>query len=129
VRQAADALQYAHTRGMVHRDIKPANLLITFQPGPEGEEDQTGSRGEPSDPAQRLVVKVADFGLARIHSAGAEAPGTIVSEPEAVYGTVDYMSPEQAENIHGVDIRSDLYSLGCTFYHALTGQLPFPGGN
>jgi len=127
--QAAEALQYAQARGMVHRDIKPGNLLITFVPGPEGPGDQAGSPVDSSPSVPRLVVKVADFGLARVRGAGrAGAPDTIMAEPEAVYGTVDYMSPEQAENIHGVDIRSDLYSLGCTFYYALTGQLPFPGG-
>jgi hypothetical protein len=76
------------------------------------------------------VVKIIDFGLARAcqtRRAGVDA--TIKVEPGTVWGTVDYIAPEQAQNIHAADIRSDLYSLGCTFYHALSGQVPFAGRN
>jgi serine/threonine protein kinase len=118
--QAAVALQYAHEQGMVHRDIKPANLLIANLAGPQ----------QPEAGRTRPLLKVVDFGLARICSAGLTgAADTIRAEPGAVFGTVDYISPEQAHDIHAVDIRSDLYSLGCAFYHALAGQVPFPGGN
>jgi len=126
MRQAADALQYAHERGMVHRDINPANLLITLRADPKGPGGQAGTPAGSSDPAQGPVVKVVDFGLARVRGTG--KAGTIMAEPGVLCGTVDYISPEQADNIHAVDIRSDLYSLGCTFYHTLTGQVPFPGG-
>jgi hypothetical protein len=112
MRQAAEALQYAHEKGMVHRDIKPANLLVASLSSPTP------------------LVKVIDFGLARLHRLGTASPeGTIKVEPGTVLGTLDYIAPEQAENIHAADIRSDLYSLGCSFYYTLTGQVPFPGGN
>jgi serine/threonine protein kinase len=124
MRQAATALQYAHERGMVHRDIKPANLLICEPPGNAGPQP-----GAP-DVAPRPLVKVVDFGLARFCGIGPTGTDdTIRVEPGAVLGTVDYMSPEQAQDVHAVDIRSDLYSLGCVFYYALTGQVLFPGGN
>jgi hypothetical protein len=127
MRQAATALQYAHEKGVVHRDVKPANLLVTHPPGLQG---QGGGRAVPPGPAPGPVLKVVDFGLARVRSAGGRgAVDTIRAEPGAVCGTADYISPEQAHDVHGVDIRSDLYSLGCTFYYALTGQPPFPGGN
>ena len=75
------------------------------------------------------MVKVVDFGLARVRSAaGGDLIDTLKAEPGAVFGTIDYISPEQAHDIHCVDIRSDLYSLGCSFYHLLTGQTPYPGG-
>jgi serine/threonine-protein kinase len=116
IRQVALGLQYAHERGMVHRDIKPANILVQRD---ESKPDKT-------------LVKISDFGLARLQSAGVAAedgPGTIVTKDNTVMGTPDYLSPEQARSLHNVDIRSDLYSLGCTFYFLLKGDVPFPGGN
>jgi 1-deoxyxylulose-5-phosphate synthase len=114
-RQTARALHYAHERGLVHHDVKPANLLLaqpgTVTPAPDG-----------YDPAGGAVVKLLDLGLARRAAAGGSAAGA-----EAVEGTPDYMAPERG---HGrpADVRSDLYSLRCTLYFLLTGQVPFPGG-
>lgn len=111
MRQAALGLQHAHEKGMVHRDIKPGNLLI-----PKSENDQ------PAD----VLVKIVDFGLARLQ--GKARGDTIALRAEAdVLGTPDYISPEQSRDIHAADIRSDLYSLGCTFYFALAGRAPFAG--
>jgi serine/threonine-protein kinase len=120
IRQVAAGLQCAHLLGMVHRDIKPANILVQRK---GLSEEQPG------------LVKISDFGLARLHSPTAPSPvpaahmGTILAKDNTVMGTPDYLSPEQSRNLHKVDIRSDLYSLGCTFYFLLTGQVPFPGGN
>jgi serine/threonine-protein kinase len=113
VRQSALGLQFAHEQGMVHRDIKPANLLVQNGPGPH------------------CVVKVLDFGLARLHEPAGDAEPSDDSLPaveQQVMGTPDYLSPEQARNLHNADIRSDLYALGCTFYYLLAGDVPFPGG-
>jgi serine/threonine-protein kinase len=148
MRQAAAALQYAHERGVVHRDIKPGNLLIAHLPGLAGGEGQGGEAGRVAPPPSAAgypprgeragavppssgpVVKVVDFGLARVRDAGkGEDVDTIEVVPGVVLGTVDYISPEQAHDVHGVDIRSDLYSLGCTFYYGLAGRVPFPEGN
>jgi serine/threonine-protein kinase len=116
LRQIALGLQYAHELGMVHRDIKPSNLLIKH-----GDGKSIGS-----------VAKISDFGLARLHDREgqtADGMGTILTKDNTIMGTPDYLSPEQARSLHSVDIRSDLYSLGCTFYYLLTGQVPFPGGS
>jgi eukaryotic-like serine/threonine-protein kinase len=110
--QAAGGLQHAHEKGVIHRDIKPANLLVQKEPG-----------------AATAQVKILDFGLARLRQSDDNARGAASGEPNIVMGTPDFLSPEQTKDLHHADIRSDLYSLGCTFYYLLTGQVPFPGGN
>jgi serine/threonine protein kinase len=102
--EVASALDHAHTRGLIHRDLKPANIMIT-----------------PNDHA-----KLLDLGLALME--GEDARREIIGGQGYVLGTMDYIPPEQADNSAGVDGRSDLYSLGCTLYYALTGRPPFPGG-
>jgi serine/threonine protein kinase len=110
-RQAALGLQHAHEQGMVHRDVKPQNLMLT-------------SKGQ---------VKILDFGLARLPRTP-DAPPTGMAPAKSltgigtVMGTVDYIAPEQAADPRSADIRADIYSLGCTLFHLLTGRLPFPGG-
>jgi serine/threonine protein kinase/WD40 repeat protein len=110
VRQAALGLQHAHEKGLVHRDIKPHNLLLTQAPGsPQGG-----------------VVKVLDMGLARIRET--EADEATLTQEGMVMGTPDFIAPEQATDSRAVDIRADVYSLGCSLYFLLTGDVPFPGG-
>jgi serine/threonine-protein kinase len=113
VQQTALGLQHIHERGLVHRDIKPSNLLL-----------QQAGGGEGVIP----VVKILDLGLVRfpLGSQG-EGCGTL-TESQAMMGTPDFLAPEQALDAHKVDVRADLYSLGCTFYYLLTGEVPFPGG-
>jgi serine/threonine protein kinase len=126
VRQAALALQYAHEQGIVHRDIKPGNLLLPHdEAGARGGEPGGSATGGAHNPPCPVRVKVVDFGLARLHTAA--KTDTILLKTQAGFlGTPDYCSPEQSRDIHAVDIRSDLYSLGCAFYFALTGRVPFP---
>ncbi len=121
IRQTANGLQAAHALGMVHRDIKPSNLLVQRR---GMDEDAPG------------LIKISDFGLARLGSSGqleaspvGGAGGTILTKQNTVMGTPDFLSPEQTRDLHRADIRSDLYSLGCTFYFLLTGRPPFPGGS
>jgi eukaryotic-like serine/threonine-protein kinase len=103
--EIASALDHAHHQGLVHRDLKPSNVLIT-----------------PNDHA-----KLLDLGLA-IMEGEAGTHREILGGQGYVVGTMDYIAPEQTQNAAQVDGRSDLYSLGCTLYYALTGQPPFPGG-
>ncbi len=97
IAQVADALDYAHKADIVHRDIKPANIMLL----------------------KNGVIKVTDFGIARITTSSRTATGTVM-------GTPSYMSPEQLSG-KKVDGRSDLFSLGATLYELLTGEKPFTG--
>lgn len=116
VRQAALGLQSAHDLGFIHRDIKPSNLLIATDP-----------KGQFT---VRSVVKILDMGLARLQSddPAGENISTELTRTGTVIGTPEFMSPEQAKNSSAVDQRSDLYSMGCTFYYLLIGESPFPNG-
>lgn len=102
IRQVAAALQRAHEMGLIHRDIKPENVLLT-------------RKGE---------VKVADFGLSRCFAG--DVPPLNITQSGVTMGTPLYMSPEQVEG-KPVDVRTDIYSLGVTSYHMLSGQPPFRG--
>jgi serine/threonine protein kinase len=127
IRQAAEALQYAHDKGMVHRDIKPTNLLLSGLAGWQRRKGEAGGQGWTLPADLSPVLKVVDFGLARVRPGkGAVGAETILARTGNILGTLDYISPEQAHDFHSADIRADLYSLGCTFYYALTGQVPFP---
>lgn len=118
IRQAAWGLQHAFEHGLVHRDIKPANLRVTLAPP-----SPAGSQTE-------QVVKILDLGSAYwTWSAENDLSDTDVTEEEMILGTVDYIAPEQAKDSRNVDIRTDMYSLGCTFYYLLTGRPPFPEGS
>jgi serine/threonine-protein kinase len=79
------------------------------------------------------LVKISDFGLARVATPPDASPdttsGSLVGRENTVMGTPDYLSPEQTRSLQQTDVRSDMYSLGCTFYFLLTGQVPFPGGS
>jgi len=109
LRQAALGLQHAHERGLIHRDIKPSNLLL--------------AKPQPGQPAG--VVKVLDLGLARLERPMDGDLSSSLSNDGQLMGTPDFIAPEQARNSHKIDARADLYSLGCTFYYLVTGQVPF----
>src|SRR3990172_771392 len=105
ISQAADGIHYAHRKGMVHRDVKPGNLLVT----PDG------------------LTKVTDLGLAWFFLDDIGVPGG--NKGSTLVGTADYMAPETIMEPDKVRPISDVYSLGCTLYYAVTGKVPFPGGN
>jgi serine/threonine protein kinase len=113
VRQIADALAYAHAKGVIHRDIKPDNILMA------------------ADTDRALVT---DFGIARAvddspTDPGGAPAGTRLTATGVAMGTPAYMSPEQCAGDRTIDGRSDLYALGILAYHMLTGSPPFMGGN
>jgi serine/threonine protein kinase len=99
--QMADALAHAHQRGLIHRDVKPKNILLT----PQG------------------VAKLTDLGLAR----ATDDKEAAESEAGKAYGTPYYISPEQVRGDVDIDFRADVYSLGATMYHLVTGKPPFDG--
>jgi serine/threonine-protein kinase len=99
ITQMAQALLHAHERGFIHRDVKPKNIMLT----------------------KERVAKLADMGLAR-ETTDLEAA---MAEAGRAYGTPYYISPEQIRGEVDIDHRADLYSLGATFYHMVTGRVPF----
>ncbi len=103
VLQAADALAHAAEHGVTHRDVKPSNIIVS----PE------------------KSVKLIDMGLARLQKSDLDDD---LTESGVTLGTFDYISPEQARDPRAADARSDIYSLGCTFYYMLVGTPPFPEG-
>jgi serine/threonine protein kinase len=116
VYQALQGLQHIHAQGLVHRDLKPSNMMLV---------------GSTPDSTQRATLKILDIGLGRTlfdETAGAADDPGLTTEG-VLLGTPDYMSPEQARDPRGTDIRSDIYSLGCVLYHLLAGQPPFPDTN
>ncbi len=129
VRQAALGLQAAFEHGLIHRDIKPSNLMLSVAQSSRHTPCAVTSPadGTRSVPATKAIVKILDFGLARLGGdGGAAAHGEMTSAGTAM-GTADYMAPEQATDSHSVDIRADIYSLGCTLYKLLAGRAPFSG--
>jgi serine/threonine-protein kinase len=141
IRQAANGLQHAFEFGMVHRDIKPSNLLVTRPSNPVNryrgpksrDSDKHLKPGDTPLPVPRGnaggVVKILDLGLVRFsESLDDHDTLTALTMQGSVIGTPDYIAPEQARDASKVDIRADLYSLGCTFYFLLTGRAPFPNG-
>ncbi len=105
IRQVVRALSHSYKQEIVHRDIKPSNILF-----------RTDGK-----------VKLADMGLAR--PIGESTGESSMTQEGVTVGTIDYIAPEQAHNSKAADTRSDMYSLGCTWYFMLTGEPPFPEGN
>jgi WD40 repeat protein len=114
VRQAALGLHHAHSHGLVHRDVKPSNLMLArpAEGGPDG----------------FPTVKLLDLGLARRTALGDDATSTLTGAG-VVMGTPDYVAPEQIIDSRAADARTDVYSLGCTFFHLLAGRPPFTGAS
>src|SRR5262249_49931806 len=104
--QAAKALAHAHQLGIVHRDIKPSNFLVTQR------------RGRP-------FLKLTDLGLAR----AVDEDECRITGVGSTVGTAAHIAADRHRTSRAADIRSDLYALGCTFYHMLAGQPPFPEGS
>ena len=114
---ALRGLQHLFEKGMVHRDIRPDNLMLCPAPGSEGN-------------TLRSMVKILDLGLGRkVFDANSRAITENLTADDSLLGATDYLAPEQARDPSRVDIRADLYSLGCTLYHALAGQPPFKDSN
>ncbi len=136
--QAALGLQHAHEKGLVHRDLKPANLLLS------GAQPLTGPRPPPGNEQARPslerttsyvapgalrkgIVKILDLGLARF-LLDQLADSRLTGEGVGI-GTPDYMAPEQFRDALHADARTDIYGLGCTLYHLISGTVPFPGSS
>ncbi|WP_372897204.1 serine/threonine-protein kinase [Stieleria sp.] len=104
-------LQHAMNNGLIHRDIKPSNIMIHKADG-------------------KIKAKILDFGLARLSTEGRgqeRKPDSVLTDDGTLLGTLEYIAPEQCRDAASADIRSDIYSLGCSLYHMLAGHPPFSG--
>jgi serine/threonine protein kinase len=119
-RQVALGLQHIHERGLVHRDIKPQNLVAAF----------SKAKGDLKQGSSFEAVKILDLGLAILRPPEADGKTVLrLTRVGAVMGTPDFMAPEQTSDAHAVDIRADLYSLGCSLFYLLTAQPLFHAGS
>ncbi|HVP40226.1 MAG TPA: serine/threonine-protein kinase, partial [Candidatus Saccharimonadales bacterium] len=116
-RRIAEAVHYAHLRGVIHRDLKPSNIVISREAG--------SSAGAATLSGVRLPdVKILDFGLARITEGDVQA--TQMTEVGVIKGTLPYMAPEQARgHAEAIDVRTDVYALGVLLYEMLSGARPY----
>ncbi len=119
--QALQGLQHIHEQGLIHRDLKPSNLMLL-------------SDGKAPDPnsTTECNLKILDIGLGReLYDENAKPREmlTDLTGEGVILGTPDYLSPEQARDARHIDVRSDIYSLGCVLYHCLVGHPPFPDSN
>jgi len=121
VYQVLQGLQQVHERGMVHRDVKPSNLMLVAPPGQAFNPEST----------LNCTAKILDIGLGKaiFDEDDEKAADQQLTADGVLLGTPDYLAPEQARSATNVDIRADIYSVGCVLYHLLTGQPPFPDTN
>ncbi|MCY3018717.1 MAG: protein kinase [Planctomycetota bacterium] len=120
VMQVARGLKHAHAHSIIHRDIKPGNIFICRSPTADGTSTETQQLGL----ADTFVAKILDLGLSK--NIGGEAT-SFYTQTGLALGTPHYVSPEQARGDKAIDGRTDIYSLGATFYHLVTGETPFQG--
>ncbi len=119
--QALQGLQHIHAQGLVHRDLKPSNLMLV------------PATAAPAHSTLKSTLKILDIGLGRaLFSEDAQEETSLdpsLTGEGVLLGTPDYMAPEQARDARAIDVRADIYSLGCVLYHLLAGQPPFPDSN
>jgi len=133
IAQVAKGLQHAHTHGVIHRDIKPSNILICQPPrskttlpvGQNGGDVSKGIRNPKDCFPDGYMAKILDLGLSKTITG--DANSSFLTQTGATMGTPHYISPEQADGARSIDGRTDIYSLGATCYHLVTGQTPYTG--
>ena len=118
-RAICDAVTYAHLNGVIHRDLKPSNIIVA---------DLGATSTFEAGAAQRPLVKILDFGLARITD-DRDGESHYETQTAMVQGSLPYMSPEQAQGSRHVDLRTDIYALGVLLYWMLTRQHPYLDGS